>query len=143
GVATAAGLAYATLGSDTGGSIRFPAACCGITGLKPTYGLVSRAGVFALAFSMDHIGPMTRSALDAGHVLQAIAGFDPADPTTPRGPLPDYLAGIGIGVRGVRLGFDRAFMVAPGVDPRVVAAAEAALGCFAELGAEIREVRLP
>ena len=82
GVATAAGLCFGSLGSDTGGSIRFPAASCGIVGIKPTWGLVSRYGVLALAESMDHVGPMTRSAADAGIMLQAIAGHDPNDPTS-------------------------------------------------------------
>ena len=83
GVATAAGLCFGSLGSDTGGSIRYPAACCGLAGLKPTWGRVSRHGVLALAESLDHVGPMTRSSGDAGLVLQAIAGFDPSDPHLP------------------------------------------------------------
>src|SRR5579883_3598161 len=88
GVATAAGLCYASLGSDTGGSIRFPSAANGITGLKPTWGRVSRHGVFPLAASLDHIGPMTRSAADAGVMLEAIAGIDPNDATTLAAPVP-------------------------------------------------------
>ncbi|MCH7734703.1 MAG: Asp-tRNA(Asn)/Glu-tRNA(Gln) amidotransferase GatCAB subunit A, partial [Chloroflexi bacterium] len=89
GAATAAGLAYGTLGSDTGGSIRFPAAVCGTVGLKPTWGRVSRYGVMALADSLDHVGPLTRSAVDAGLVLQAISGLDPNDPTSLPAPVPE------------------------------------------------------
>ena len=85
GVATVAGLCFGSLGSDTGGSIRFPAAACGTVGLKPTWGRVSRYGVLALAESLDHVGPLTRSAADAGIVLEAISGFDPNDPTSPAG----------------------------------------------------------
>ena len=104
GAATAAGLCFASLGSDTGGSIRFPSTMNGLTGLKPTWGRVSRAGVFALAESLDHIGPMARSALDAAHVLKAIAGADSADPTAVGLPVPDYAGSIGGGVRGRRIG---------------------------------------
>jgi amidase len=109
GAATAAGLAYATLGSDTGGSIRHPSAVCGTVGLKPTWGRVSRYGVLALAESLDHVGPMTRSSADAGIVLQAIAGPDANDPTTLPDPVPDMLAGLGSGVGGLRVGFDESF----------------------------------
>jgi amidase len=98
GSSTAAGLAYGTLGSDTGGSIRHPAAVCGVVGLKPTWGLVSRYGVMDLAPSLDHVGPLTRSAVDAGIMLQTISGQDPNDPTTLAGDVPDMLAGIGKGV---------------------------------------------
>ena len=108
GVATAAGLCYGSLGSDTGGSIRFPSTMNGVTGLKPTWGRVSRAGVFALAESMDHIGPMTRSAVDAAAMLAAIAGADADDPTASHEAVPDYLGVIGEGVREVRIGIDRA-----------------------------------
>ena len=91
GVATAAGLCFGSLGSDTGGSIRFPAASCGIVGIKPTWGRVSRYGVLALAESMDHVGPMTRSVADAGIMLEAIAGSDPNDPTSLPHPVPNML----------------------------------------------------
>jgi amidase len=100
GVATAAGLCFGSLGSDTGGSIRFPAASCGIVGIKPTWGLVSRYGVLALAESMDHVGPMTRSASDSGIMLQAIAGHDPNDSTSLPGTAPDMLSALGESVRG-------------------------------------------
>src|SRR5215469_14443012 len=97
GAATAAGLCFGSLGSDTGGSIRFPSTMNGVTGLKPTWGRVSRAGVFALADSLDHIGPMTRSALDCALMLGAIAGADPDDPTAVPLPVPDYAAAAGRG----------------------------------------------
>lgn len=142
GVATAAGLCYASLGSDTGGSIRFPSAANGVTGLKPTWGRVSRYGVFALAESLDHIGPMTRSAADAAAVLGVIAGADPNDPTARQEPVPNYLAGLERGIRGVRIGVDRAFNRA-GVDKDMVNVVEDAIAVLAGLGAEIREVKFP
>ena len=104
GVATASGLCFASLGSDTGGSIRFPSTMNGLTGLKPTWGRVSRAGVFALAESLDHVGPMCRSALDAALVLGVIAGADPDDPTAVPLAVPDYAGSIDGGVKGRRLG---------------------------------------
>ena len=110
GVATAAGLCYGSLGSDTGGSIRFPSAACGIVGIKPTWGRVSRYGVLALAESMDHVGPMTRSAADAGVMLQAIAGQDPDDSTSLLAPVPNMLEGLEEGVRGVRIGVDERYI---------------------------------
>ena len=110
GVATAAGLCYGSLGSDTGGSIRFPSAACGIVGIKPTWGRVSRYGVLALAESMDHVGPMTRSAADAGVMLQAIAGQDPHDSTSLLAPVPNMLEGLEEGVRGVRIGVDERYI---------------------------------
>jgi len=108
GAAVAAGLTPGSLGSDTGGSIRIPASLCGITGLKPTYGRVSRAGVLPLAWSMDHVGPMTRSARDCALMLAAIAGYDPADPTTSVLPVPDYVAALTGDVKGLRVGLLRA-----------------------------------
>ena len=107
GVATAAGLCFASLGSDTGGSIRFPSTMNGLSGLKPTWGRVSRAGVFPLAESLDHIGPMCRSALDAAIVLGVIAGADADDPTAAPQPVPDYAGAIDAGVKGRRLGVPR------------------------------------
>ena len=104
GAATAAGLCFGSLGSDTGGSIRFPSTMNGLSGLKPTWGRVSRAGVFALADSLDHIGPMTRSALDAAIMLGVIAGADDDDPTAVPLPVPDYAGSIGAGVKGRRIG---------------------------------------
>jgi amidase len=142
GVATAAGLCFASLGSDTGGSIRFPSAANGVTGLKPTWGRVSRHGVFALAESLDHVGPMTRSAADAAAVLGAIAGADPNDPTALQEPVPNYLAGLGRGIRGVRIGVDRAFNTT-GVDKDMVQVVEEAIAVLADLGADICETRFP
>jgi amidase len=104
GVATAAGLCYGSLGSDTGGSIRFPSAANGVTGLKPTWGRVSRHGVFELAATLDHIGPMARSAADCGAILGVIAGSDPNDPTAVLDPVPNYLAGMTRGLHGLRIG---------------------------------------
>jgi len=142
GAATAAGLAYATLGSDTGGSIRHPAAVCGTVGLKPTWGRVSRHGVLDLAQSLDHVGPLTRSAADAGIVMQAISGADPSDPTTLIEPTPDMLAGLKVGVRGLRVGWDARFS-SEDLKPDFAAAVEAAVMVMGELGAEIVPVRMP
>jgi amidase len=106
GVATAAGLCYGSLGSDTGGSIRFPCAANGITGIKPTWGRVSRYGAFELAATLDHLGPMTRSTADAAAILGVIAGADAKDPTASLLPVPDYLASMSKGLKGVRVGID-------------------------------------
>jgi amidase len=142
GVATAAGMCFASLGSDTGGSIRFPSAANGVTGLKPTWGRVSRYGVFALADSLDHIGPMTRSAADAAAVLGVIAGADPNDPTARQEPVPNYLAGLERGIRGVRIGIDRTLNTA-GVDKDMIKVVDDAIAVLSDLGAEIREVKFP
>jgi amidase len=142
GVATSAGLCYGSIGSDTGGSIRFPSATCGLTGIKPTWGRVSRHGIFPLADSLDHIGPMCRSAADAAAMLGVIAGADPNDPTALQAPVPNYLAGIGDGLRGLRIGVDRKY-TQQGIDPQVVAALLEAERTLADLGAQIREVRFP
>lgn len=141
GVATAAGLCFGSLGSDTGGSIRFPSTANGITGLKPTWGRVSRYAVFELAGSMDHIGPMTRSAIDAAAMLGAIAGADPNDPTASPEPVPDFLAGIDGGVRGLRIGIDRALMSVADEDVRAVT--EEAARVLGGLGASIVPVTVP
>jgi amidase len=142
GVATAAGLCYASLGSDTGGSIRFPSAANGIVGIKPTYGRVPRHGVFPLSASLDHVGPMTRSVRDAAAVLQVIAGFDRRDPASLRAAVPDYLADIDAGVRGVRIGVDEAYS-REGLDAEIVAPILGSTAIFANAGAEIRPLRLP
>lgn len=139
GVAVAAGLVPAALGSDTGGSVRLPAAFCGITGFKPTYGLVSRAGATPLAWTLDHIGPMTRSAEDAALLLQALAGPDPADPTTARLPVPDYTAALGRSVRGWRVGVLRHFALA-NVDPAVAHATDVAAEQLRRLGATVIDI---
>jgi amidase len=142
GAATAASLCFGSLGSDTGGSIRFPSASCGIVGVKPTYGRVSRYGVFPLGESLDHIGPMTRSVVDAAIILRAIAGFDPKDPTTRRVTVRDYLDTVYNGVKGLRIGIDQAYC-SKAVDPQVSKAVLATTTVFRELGASIQEVEFP
>ena len=142
GVAAAAGLCYACLGSDTGGSIRFPSASCGVVGIKPTWGRVSRHGVLALAESLDHVGPMTRSTADAGIVLQAIAGADPNDPTSLPDPVPDMLEGAAQGVAGLRFGFDERYATDE-VDPELAQAVLDSVKLLGDLGGEIVEVQLP
>jgi amidase len=141
-VATAAGLCYGSLGSDTGGSIRLPSAANGVTGLKPTWGRVSRHGVFELAATLDHIGPMARSAADCGAMLGVIAGSDPNDPTAVLDPVPNYLAGMTRGLRGLRVGVDDAWN-ADRADAITLSAVTAALQTVRDLGAEIREVTFP
>ena len=145
GAAVAAGLCMGALGSDTGGSIRGPAALCGIAGIKPTFGRVSNYGVVPLSWSQDHCGPMTWTVADCAIMLQAIAGYDPKDPTTADVPVPDYLAALRDGVRGLTVGVPREYFyeTAPGVDPQVIAAAERGLETLSELGAEIRDVAIP
>ena len=142
GVATAAGLCYASLGTDTGGSIRYPSAANGNTGLKPTWGRVSKFGCTELAASLDHIGPMCRSATDAAIVLGAIAGVDPRDPTTLRAELPDLLADGDGELRKLRLGFDERYAL-DGVDADTRLAVQAALATLRGLGAEIVSMRFP
>ncbi|MFN8443750.1 MAG: amidase [Caldilineaceae bacterium] len=142
GVATLTGLCYGAIGTDTGGSIRFPAAANGVVGLKPTYGRVSRAGVFPLAGSLDHIGPLTRSVADAAAMLQAIAGVDPLDPTSSRLPVPAYLAECGKSIAGMRLGVDESY-ITDGVHPDVSAAVKAAIAVLEKLGAQIVPVHVP
>ncbi|MGH7391212.1 MAG: amidase [Candidatus Rokuibacteriota bacterium] len=141
GVAVAAGLVPAALGSDTGGSIRIPAALCGITGLKPTYGRASRAGVLPLAWSMDHVGPMCRTAADCALVLGAMAGYDPADASTSVLPVPDYAAALTGDVRGLRVGLLRRFFL-EAATPEVRAVVERAVKDLERLGAVVDEVDL-
>jgi amidase len=140
GVAVAAGMAYGSLASDTGGSIRWPSAANGLTGLKPTWGRVSRHGAAELAASLDHVGTMARSAIDAGILLGAIAGADPDDPTASLTPVPDYAGGAGIA--GWRIGVDAAWN-RDGVDAGTRDVLADALATFAALGAEIVDVRFP
>jgi amidase len=142
GCATAAGLAFGTLGSDTGGSIRHPAAVCGTVGLKPTWGRVSRYGVMNLAESLDHLGPLTRSAADAGYVLQAIAGLDPNDPTTLPQSVPDLTATLNSGVKGLKIGFDENY-ASEDMEPDFAAAVFAGVKVMESLGAEIVPVKMP
>jgi aspartyl-tRNA(Asn)/glutamyl-tRNA(Gln) amidotransferase subunit A len=142
GAALAAGLVVGATGSDTGGSIRGPAAFCGIVGLKPTYGRASRAGVLSLSWTLDHTGPMARTVQDCAYLLQGFAGHDPADPASSRAPVHDYLAPIGRDVRGVKIGVPRNYFF-DGVDPEVGRAFEDALGTLRKLGAEVRDVQIP
>jgi aspartyl-tRNA(Asn)/glutamyl-tRNA(Gln) amidotransferase subunit A len=130
------------LGSDTGGSIRQPAACCGVTGLKPTYGRVSRYGLLAFASSLDQIGPIAGSAADCALALRHIAGRDPMDSTSADAPVPDYVAGLDRGVDGLRLGIPREYFAAA-IEDEVRDRVMAAAGVFRGLGAEIEEVSLP
>ncbi len=140
--AVAADEAIATLGTDTGGSIRQPAALCGCVGVKPTYGLVSRYGVVAFASSLDQVGPFTKDVRDAATLLGVIAGHDPRDSTSVPQPVPDYIASLGRDLKGVRIGLAKEFMVG-GLDPAVKSAVDAAVKKLTELGAEIQEVSLP
>jgi aspartyl-tRNA(Asn)/glutamyl-tRNA(Gln) amidotransferase subunit A len=142
GAAVAARLVPAALGTDTGGSIRIPASFCGVTGLKPTYGRVSRAGMTPLAWSLDHAGPIARTVEDVALVLQALAGHDPADPTSARVPVPDYAAVLGRSARGLRIGVPRAFATSP-IDAEVGRAFDAALATLAAEGAVVRDVAIP
>jgi amidase len=142
GVAPAAGLCFGALGTDTGGSIRFPAACNGVVGLKPTYGRVSRHGVFPLAKSLDNVGPMTRRVADAAALLGVIAGHDPHDPTSSHQPVPDYLAWLEGEARGLRLGVDERF-IGDGVHPEVRAAVLRAVAQLTALGLEPVAVTVP
>ncbi len=140
--AVAAGAAPFALGTDTGGSIRQPASFCGVTGLKPTYGRVSRYGLVAYASSLDQVGPIARDAADCALILQAIAGHDPRDATSLPDPVPDYSAALTGNISGLRLGVPREYF-AEGMDDGVRAAVTAAIDQLAALGAEIREVSLP
>jgi aspartyl-tRNA(Asn)/glutamyl-tRNA(Gln) amidotransferase subunit A len=144
GAAVVAGLCAGALGSDTGGSIRGPASLCGIVGLKPTYGLVSRVGVLPLSWTLDHVGPMTRTVEDTALLLQALAGFDPADPASARVEIPDYRAGSAAGVAGLRIGAPLSYVeAAPDLDPETLAAYRQALTAFEQLGARVETVELP
>ena len=142
GAATAAGLCYGSLGSDTGGSIRFPSAACGLTGLKPTWGRVSRYGVFPLSETLDHIGPMTRTAADCAVMLAAIAGADPRDPTALLAPVPDYVAGLTGGIRGVRVGIAQSYAF-DGLDDDVLRALTGVKDALVALGATPVPVDFP
>ena len=143
GAGVAAGLILGGIGTDTGGSIRGPAALCGIAGIKPTYGLVSRAGVAPAAFTLDHIGPMAWTAEDCALMLQALAGHDPRDPASASRPIPDYAAQLGAGIKGMRIGVIHHFheedhKVSDGTQRGI----DAAIATFRSLGAEISEVTL-
>src|ERR1700704_6479472 len=140
GVATASGLCFASLGSDTGGSIRFPSTMNGLSGLKPTWGRVSRAGVFPLAESLDHVGPMCRSALDAALILGVIAGADPDDPTAAPHPVLDYAGSIDAGVKGRKLGVPKNLL---GMDADSQRAFDGAATTLEKAGAMLVDVELP
>jgi aspartyl-tRNA(Asn)/glutamyl-tRNA(Gln) amidotransferase subunit A len=143
GAALAAGLVPISLGSDTGGSIRGPAGLCGIAGLKPTYGLVSRAGVLPNSYSYDHCGPMARTSKDCALILNAIAGHDPADPASAARPTADYTARLGEGVKGLRIGVIRHFWQRDlTVNTELAAAMESAISVFRDLGAQIEDVAM-
>lgn len=141
GSATAAGMLPAAIGTDTGGSIRNPATMCGIVGMKPTYGLVSRRGVKPLSYSLDHIGPMTRTVQDNALMLDLIAGHDQLDPGSANHASGGYTAGLGRGVQGLRIGVIRHFYTRDiEADPEMAAGLEAAIGVLASLGADVREI---
>jgi aspartyl-tRNA(Asn)/glutamyl-tRNA(Gln) amidotransferase subunit A len=142
GAALAAGLTTAALGSDTGGSIRGPASFCGIVGLKPTYGRVSRAGVVTLSWTLDHTGPMARSVEDCAFLLQSLAGHDPADPASSGAPVAHYVGALDEGIRGLRVGVVRDYFF-EGVTDEVASAFAAALDVLRRLGATVRDVQVP
>ncbi|MBI4419955.1 MAG: amidase [Gemmatimonadetes bacterium] len=141
-VAVAAGMAVAALGTDTGGSVVGPAAYCNLAGIRPTYGRVSRAGVVPLGPSLDTVGPLTRTVVDAALILQAVAGPDPADPTTGTTPVPDFLAGVGAGAERLTVGVPTNY-VWPGYEPEIEALVRAAVRDLESLGAKAVEVELP
>jgi aspartyl-tRNA(Asn)/glutamyl-tRNA(Gln) amidotransferase subunit A len=140
--AVSADLAAAALGTDTGGSIRQPAAFCGNVGFKPTYGRVSRYGLIAFASSLDQVGPFAKDVEDAALVLQAIAGHDPMDSTSASLPVPDYSASLGLGVKGLRVGIPDEYFI-EGLDAEVEAAVRAAIESLKDLGARVESVSLP
>ena len=133
---TAAGLAYAGMGSCTGGSIRWPAQACGIVGLKATYGRVSRAGVYPLSWSLDHTGPLARTVTDAALMLQGCAGYDPLDPASAKVPVPDFTAKLGQDVTGMRIGLLRS-LYEDNCDPKLLGPYNAAVRKFSDLGAQV------
>jgi aspartyl-tRNA(Asn)/glutamyl-tRNA(Gln) amidotransferase subunit A len=144
GAGLAAGFFPMALGTDTGGSVRHPASCCGLVGLKPTYGLVSRRGVFPLAFTLDHVGPMTRTVRDNALMLEAMIGHDPLDPGSAAAPYQDYAAALERPVRDLRIGFVRHFHeVDLPAEPEVAAALEQVADALRSAGAQVRDIRLP
>ncbi len=143
GVALAARSAFGAIGTDTGGSVRIPASINNLVGMKATYGRVSAYGVVPLAWSLDHVGPMTRTVLDNALMLRAIAGQDPQDVNSARVAVPDFAAGIDGGTAGARIGIDRGYFLYPGVVDSVRAATDGVIETLAALGADIVEVNLP
>jgi aspartyl-tRNA(Asn)/glutamyl-tRNA(Gln) amidotransferase subunit A len=142
GAAVAARLAWGALGTDTGGSIRLPAGCCGVPGLKPTYGRVSRAGIMPLSWSLDHVGPLARTVQDVALLFGVMAGADPRDATASRRPVPDLAAALHAPVSGLRVGVPENYYW-DGLDPEVAGAVRAAVRVLEELGARVTELRLP
>lgn len=142
GAAVAAGIVFAAMGTDTGGSIRIPASFCGTVGLKPTYGRVSRYGVLPLGFSLDHVGPLARTVRDAAIVLNAIAGRDPRDPTSSRHPVVDYVPDEGCSIRGLRIGFPSTFYFEY-LEPDVEYSVRGAIARAESLGARVKPVSVP
>lgn len=140
--AVAAGMVYGAMGSDTGASIRQPAACVGVVGIKPTFGRVSKYGALPLSWSQDHAGPLTRRVRDAALILQVLAGHDVRDSSSVQRPVPDFTAEIDAGVRGLRIGIARQFFFED-CDPEVVAAVEAGFATLEEQGARLEEIALP
>ena len=143
GAATAAFLCATSLGEDTAGSIRGPAAFCGLVGIRPTWGLVSRHGMLASTWSMDAAGPISRTVTDCAATLGAIAGYDPNDPYTRNAPVPNYLDGLDAGVHGLRVGVLSDRVNADGVEPDVRDSVNAAVAHMGELGAEVEEISIP
>src|SRR5262245_51724866 len=139
GAALAAGLTFGAMGSDTGGSIRWPAFCCGIVGMKATYGRVSRAGVFPLSWNLDHTGPMTRTVKDCALMLQGCAGYDPSDPASAKAPVPDFSAKLGQDLKGMRLGVPRK-LFEENCGKEILASFDKAVTQMAQLGAAVTEV---
>lgn len=142
GAALAAGLVHGATGSDTGGSIRGPAAFCGVVGLKPTYGRSSRAGVLTLSWTLDHTGPLARTVEDCALLMQSLAGHDPLDPASSRMPVDDYAAALTGDVRGARVGVVRNYFF-ESIDPEVERAFEEAMATLRRLGADVRDVQIP
>src|SRR5260370_6872375 len=138
----AADEALAAVGSDTGGSIRQPAALCGCVGVKPTYGRVSRYGLVAFASSLDQIGPLTKDVRDAALLMNVISGVDPCDSTTLNEPVPDYTADLEKGVKNLTLGLPKEYFI-KGLDPQVEEAVRAAVARYEKLGAKIVDISLP
>jgi aspartyl-tRNA(Asn)/glutamyl-tRNA(Gln) amidotransferase subunit A len=144
GAAVAAGLVRTAMGSDTGGSIRGPAFYCGTVGLKPTYGRVSRRGVFPLSYTLDHCGPLSWTVEDAALTMQVIAGHDPLDPASADIPTPDFSSGLGQDLTGLKLAYPRSFFAnAEGISPEIIASLDAAAQQLAKLGAAVEEATLP
>lgn len=144
GAAVAAGMVRMAMGSDTGGSIRGPAAHCGTVGLKPTYGRVSRRGIFPLSYTLDHAGPLSWSVEDTALTMQVISGYDPLDPASANVPVPDFTANLGQDLKGLKIGYARNFFLNdPVTSPELLQAMDKAAQTIAALGAEVVEIELP